>query len=423
MRNTAYYVLTGTKRDRVVHHYAPTYNPPGSYYSRELYANTFSKLTPKVTPSYRVIKKLGMRLKPLAYEIFKKTNSVNWGYEYTTNGRTLSSYTVGPIAVFSGSPTLIFDSEVYKQQAQKLAVTKFLLGIKDGKFSATQAYAESQQLQRLVGSTTVTLAAVFQHLRRGQLSAAGSRLGLIIGKRQHARYTRDYKRIKTDADIDRLLANGVLAVQYGIRPLISDVIGAAELYAQKQCAEVVNTFKSTVNLKVDDRRSGTYVNAYGYGTQMRSMIVSGTVRVTIGCTFEKGSEVVHTLKQLGFSNPLLLAWELLPWSFVIDWFIPFGNYLSSIDATLGLEFKDGYTSVRTSLACTTDQGASTRAGYGSFQAFGASQKLDIEQSFVRTVQTGFVSPRLPQFKNPLSWEHAVNGIALLTGFKKTAYRK
>lgn len=43
----------------------------------------------------------------------------------------------------------------------------------------------------------------------------------------------------------------------------------------------------------------------------------------------------------GISNPALLAWELLPWSFVIDWFIPVGDYLESLSAFDGFTFSGG----------------------------------------------------------------------------------
>jgi hypothetical protein len=43
------------------------------------------------------------------------------------------------------------------------------------------------------------------------------------------------------------------------------------------------------------------------------------------------------LSQLGITNPALLVWELIPYSFVIDWLIPVGDFLSSLDALVGVE--------------------------------------------------------------------------------------
>lgn len=43
-----------------------------------------------------------------------------------------------------------------------------------------------------------------------------------------------------------------------------------------------------------------------------------------------------TLSQLGFTNPAAIVWELLPWSFVIDWFVDVGGYINRMDYALGI---------------------------------------------------------------------------------------
>jgi hypothetical protein len=43
-----------------------------------------------------------------------------------------------------------------------------------------------------------------------------------------------------------------------------------------------------------------------------------------------------------FGNVWQLAWELIPLSFVVDWFLPVGKYLDSLNATKGITFLDGY---------------------------------------------------------------------------------
>lgn len=46
---------------------------------------------------------------------------------------------------------------------------------------------------------------------------------------------------------------------------------------------------------------------------------------------------VKSLVQLGLTNPAEVAWEVVPFSFVIDWFIPVGNFLSSLDSLVGVQ--------------------------------------------------------------------------------------
>lgn len=46
---------------------------------------------------------------------------------------------------------------------------------------------------------------------------------------------------------------------------------------------------------------------------------------------------VRTLNALGLANPLLTAWELTPFSFVVDWFMPISDILAYLSSNLGLK--------------------------------------------------------------------------------------
>lgn len=44
--------------------------------------------------------------------------------------------------------------------------------------------------------------------------------------------------------------------------------------------------------------------------------------------------------QLGFVNPATIVWELIPFSFLVDWFIPVGDFLSQSTDWVGMELVD-----------------------------------------------------------------------------------
>lgn len=44
------------------------------------------------------------------------------------------------------------------------------------------------------------------------------------------------------------------------------------------------------------------------------------------------------------ADPVQLLWDLVPWSFVVDWFVDLSTYLDLRSATWGLTFTDGYKS-------------------------------------------------------------------------------
>lgn len=59
---------------------------------------------------------------------------------------------------------------------------------------------------------------------------------------------------------------------------------------------------------------------------------------------DQNSRQIATLQQFGVTNPLNLVWELIPYSFVLDWFIPVGEYLSQLDMFIGKTFQGGTVS-------------------------------------------------------------------------------
>lgn len=61
------------------------------------------------------------------------------------------------------------------------------------------------------------------------------------------------------------------------------------------------------------------------------------VLVFQGCRVRGISDpTIHTLEQLGLSNPLSIAWELIPYSFVVDWFVNVGDVCRSFTDFGGL---------------------------------------------------------------------------------------
>ena len=51
------------------------------------------------------------------------------------------------------------------------------------------------------------------------------------------------------------------------------------------------------------------------------------------------------LTQLGLTNPLLVAWDIIPFSFVVDWFIPVSTYLKRYNDMAGFSYVDPVTTV------------------------------------------------------------------------------
>jgi hypothetical protein len=71
------------------------------------------------------------------------------------------------------------------------------------------------------------------------------------------------------------------------------------------------------------------------------------VEVETKFRFRVTDPLVAYIAGFQLSNPLYVFWVAMPLTFVVDWILPIGDWLSSLTATLGLEFKDGYQTTKT----------------------------------------------------------------------------
>lgn len=129
------------------------------------------------------------------------------------------------------------------------------------------------------------------------------------------------------------LANGWLELEFGWKPLIQDVYAAVDAY---RSSIVKGKLVTSLGMK------------QGYYGPVKSMDVKGagryadyiendmTPRVKSKAYGVVQNPSLFTLNQLGLANPALLAWQLLPFSFVVDWFLPISQILGVMTNRIGL---------------------------------------------------------------------------------------
>ena len=89
-------------------------------------------------------------------------------------------------------------------------------------------------------------------------------------------------------------------------------------------------------------RGFSYREEHSYGGFIS---YKGMIRVKQGMQIKVSNPNVLLANRLGLLNPISVAWELVPFSFLIDWFVPVGNYLDSFTDFVGLEMSEQYTTV------------------------------------------------------------------------------
>lgn len=252
--------------------------------------------------------------------------------------------------------------------------------IKDDNLNMAQSVAEYRQAASMFANAASSVYRTFRSLRSGSAIA------------DIARYMR-----RRDRDIPGDIANRWLEYQYGFKPLMSDIYGVADELQKSMSGEYYRYVNTHSDEFYEGRSAQTCaldgVNLFPYQriTQKRvRKIVRARYRITVAG--------LKQLSQIGITNPALLAWELIPFSFVFDWMIPVGNFLSSLDALAGV----GELAVQRSYRIRKHTWATAGDTWEKSVTF---QRL--------AMNSGLSLPRLA-YQPSESMLAVVNGVALLT---------
>jgi len=198
------------------------------------------------------------------------------------------------------------------------------------------------------------------------------------------------------------IASDILAFKFGVEPLINDIQSFAK-YLDGGVDEPIITVRANTGK----------ANAIPIKVETSSFTFVGFVEIsyTIKCVVDNPAG--RALSEFGLINPLEILWEVTPWSFVIDWFFPVGDWLSNKTSDFGLTFKTGTRKVKL-VGTFSTEGSQNGLPPGSSSGTDANSALvDFDGEVIgRTVLTGI--PNLPtiRLKNPLSWSHGIESVAL-----------
>lgn len=324
--------------------------------------------------------------------IHKVPNSVDYTITYTSGGTKVSKQYYNGSAWRSGTtpPTPIMPSTNFKNRVEVEALNK----LKEQEIHLGNFFAEINQTIRLFTGHTTKMAQSVSTYRN--------------------RFPAEWELVKR-TEVGGLRKNqwcdipgSWLQVQYGWRPLLSDIYGAIQHLANRgrkrlPIIEVSKTRKDTTTSIT------TAVGPDGY----ESMIQWQHEWMTkVGFVYRLNDPVAHELSSLGLINPLEIVWEVMRYSFLVDWVLPVGSWLSAWTADVGLQFLTG-TQSNTSTMTFKESSISSLPSSGAVSGgISTPSYTGSHKNFVRSCYAGTPVPGL-YVKNPLSWEHAANAVALL----------
>lgn len=231
--------------------------------------------------------------------------------------------------------------------------------------------AERQQTLDLFTDSAQSFIDTLRKVRRGDMAAL------------RASFNRPHKR----------LADTWLKIHFGVEPLMKDAYAFADLVSEPLKNHMVRA-SSTTQLPDYSQRTGS--NRWTH---------SGSYSISIRGPVAISNPNLYLASKVGLTNPLTVAWELTPWSFVADWFGTFGSFLS--------QYSDFY-GVDTSRVSYTEryQGVHKEwIDYGTPDGYydGPTTKVFVHR---RTPGLPHIYPKVRPVK-PLSLTRAATAVALL----------
>lgn len=268
--------------------------------------------------------------------------------------------------------------------------------IQGSDFNMSVFLGEGHQTLELIADSAMRIARAGNLLKKGNVLGAAHRLLDGTGRK--------VRRHRGTAATGSISSASWLELQYGWLPLLGDCKSAAEALAHQLSVPARMTYRASVRREQSGKRVLSGFMPY---FKAETNWTKETRRSIIARITEPPSSMV----QLGLLDPEIVAWELLPFSFVVDWFIPIGSYLEA----------RAYASHLTGLFITTDKTVykdfpSTFSGPSAGFITGFREVRNSQYRMDRTISTSLDVP-FPEFK-PLakaaSLLHCANALALVT---------
>lgn len=290
----------------------------------------------------------------------------------------------------------------------KLAAIKARTGISPILVQSLVSAVELPKTLNLIRSSINTLRQIRKSVVTGNPDYALRAIGNQRGK----------KKVRVDTNFSRKTAeNRWLEFRYGWTPLVFEIQGAIKALNRAQVGKPIRatsrgfekTEASNSFLHIRNGGAGNGIQEYRY-TRKKTLSVRAYVLYTADLKHQQA-------RDFGVSELPLAMWELVPYSFVVDWFVNIGDWIEALTPKLGINIlAEGYT-IKTSHTLTrvfekwtkVIAGGASNDVTGSY--IGAEDKLS-ESTYNRVPHLG-VLYSLPPFNVKIDKKRVLDAIALL----------
>lgn len=323
--------------------------------------------------------------------------------------RGTSNYFTGCMRgrIFESSPNkspCISDAEL--QSAHNDAIISLRNRLKDTRFNLGVFVAERASTLEMITANARIMANALIALKQGNITKAAKFLGIarVSPKSRVAkRFKQSFAKHKVTS-----VSSAWLQLQYGWLPLMSDAQGAAE-----SLSRLLNDFvmEKVTSKKVIVSEKVTPIISDGFH-EVKHDSTETTIRYVLfyKSTLDGGA---GQIRSLGITNPAELLWEMTPFSMVVDYFIPIGNYVASLDAHIGVEFQSGTYTVKHDTVNVSNLAVKYKTGTNTVEGFSTATYKEISKN--RKVLKTIPFPEIPGIKSDaVKTNQWFNMAALLT---------
>lgn len=203
--------------------------------------------------------------------------------------------------------------------------------------------AEHKQAVSMIEKRAWQLAHFASALLRRDVKSAAWYLGLSGAKRKDFRRINAFgrrvgrpRRIEKGSDE---FANAVLETSYGWAPLVQDLVSASSVLSEP----VMDMVRIRGIASNTSELSGSAISPGQWSDRGVWLMKAKAV---VGCTVRVDNPNLGLFSQLGLTNLLSVAWELIPYSFLVDQIVNIGDYVGQYDEFYGLTALDSYNNVK-----------------------------------------------------------------------------
>lgn len=208
-----------------------------------------------------------------------------------------------------------------------------------------------------------------------------------------------------------------LEARYGWGPMLNDIVGtAAAIGLPDKARSVARGQREDSSVTKQDTNGLSFAYPFSpssFGTWNRNLQTLRTVKVRAYVLYEVDL-AFQPLHRFGVTSMPESLWEIVPFSFVADWFVPVGDWLKAVTPKLGVtELATGYTEEITTITVrtvTSHNPSGPPTGFTLHNAVGSSDSFQtVEKRRVADVPILWYPP----IDVKLNVKRAIDAISLL----------